>query len=125
MLNTNEIKKLDDYQLFQLIQNTLLDKDLSRKLQVEFDSRNVAPENYTRLKQKHSIETNEMTNSVSSVGNPIFTAFLLKKHFAYLAVLQTQGKKQEAQNYTWRLILGLAIYFAGLSMVLMLYLMIN
>lgn len=51
--------------------------------------------------------------------NPIFTAFAFRKHFNHLALLQIQGRKEEAKTYLNKLYLGIVISAVFLVIVIL------
>ncbi len=120
MIEKAEIKRLDNYQLFKLINQKSLDKLLLLKLKQAYEARDISSAEQSRLQNKYITETASFYDD-EVVWNPIFTGFALKRHFAHLAKLQVQGKKQEFKIYQRRLYLGISIYFiAFISLILLL-----
>jgi len=52
-LKSDKIKLLDNYQLFQLIQNESIDEITLSKLKTEYNSRNITKDEKLRIKQKY------------------------------------------------------------------------
>lgn len=52
-MKPDKIKLLDNYQLFQLIENDSIDEITLSKLKAEFNSRNITEDEKLRFKQKY------------------------------------------------------------------------
>lgn len=109
-MDYDKVKVLDNYQIYQLIQNESIDKELVAVLQKEFDSRFINNIELNRLKAKYEDQfTEEKTSADTTNLNPVFTPFLLKTHFQNIAILKTNGKKKEAKTYQLKLNIGLIL----------------
>ncbi|MCK7590572.1 hypothetical protein M0G43_08310 [Subsaxibacter sp. CAU 1640] len=103
------------------MQNKALDKETSRRLNVEFDSRKLSDDELKRLEQKYQMNQSGFKSEIEKpTWNPIFTAFAINRHFRHLALLKTQGKRDEAESYMAKLYLGLAIWFGFIIWLLLL-----
>jgi len=110
-LKSDKIKLLDNYQLFQLIQNESIDEITLSKLKTEYNSRNITKDEKLRIKQKYdSFFLNQDFVLNNNQWNPLSTAFALNKHFRHIALLKVSGRKKEAKKYMIKLYYGLTIY---------------
>jgi len=113
MLKSNKIKLLDDYQLYQLIQNDSIDSNTLTKLKTEFNTRKLSENEKIRLLNKYQLNHSKFESEIEKNNlSPLFTAFSLNRHFRHLALLKTHGKKKEAKNYMIELYFGIALYFS-------------
>ena len=111
-MNTNKIKLLDNYQLYQLMQSTSIDKSTLAELTSEYKSRNISPDEVLKIKNRYALQNSDFNSIIEgNTWNPIITAFAINKHFRHLAILKTQGKKVEAKSYMIKLYIGLMVYF--------------
>ncbi len=118
MNNSIKFKLLDNYQLYQLIQNDSIDKFTLIEVKTEFNSRNLTEYEKSRIKNKYDINFTKLESQIDKNNwNPLYTAFAINRHFRHLAFLKIQGRKKEAKKYMIELYFGLAIYF-GLIVVL-------
>jgi len=122
MFDSNKIKQLDNYQLYQLIQNEALDKTTLSELRTEFNSRGISENEILRLKQKYELNHSKFNEEIeANTWNPIFTAFALKRHFKHVALLQTQRRKKEAVIYLWKLCLGIALHMVVVTILIIIF----
>lgn len=113
MWKSDKIKLLDNYQLYQLIQNNSIDSNTRTKLKTELKTRNLSENEKIRLQNKYNLDHSKFNSEIEKNNwNPLFTAFALNRHFRHLALLKTHGKKKEAEKYMIELYFGLALYFS-------------
>lgn len=108
---SNKIKLLNNYQLYLLVQNELLDEETLDTIRREFDLRNISTLEHKQLKRQYQ-ETFAKSNKELDVHawNPFYTAFAWKRHFKHIALLKTLKRKKEAQVYQMQFYAGLAAY---------------
>lgn len=110
-METNKVKLLNNYQLYQLAQNELLDQETLTKVRQEFVLRNVSTIELKKLQQKYDTELIDSRKDLdANYRDPFYTAFAWRKHLRHLALLKTQGSKSDAKRYQTRFYLGVFIY---------------
>jgi len=119
MQNSNKIKLLDNYQLYQLIQSDSIDNITLTEIKTEFDSRNLSADEKLRIKKKYELNFTKLESKIDeNPWNPLYTAFAINLHFRHLALLKTHGRKKEAKKYMIELYFGLALYFGLLILLI-------
>lgn len=120
-MDTSKINRLDNYQLYQLLQNTLIDATTLAALKKEYASRNLSGYEQERLAQKYATNHTDVNSALEKKPlSPILTGFAYNTHFRHIAFLKSHGRKKEAKQHLLELYLGLALYFLG-SIALLLY----
>ncbi|MBW1296283.1 hypothetical protein [Aquimarina litoralis] len=120
-MEPNKIRLLDNYQLFQLIQSNSIDKTTVDKLKKEYNSRNINENEKLRLQQKYDLNFSKRDTELNmNQWDPLYTAFALNRHFRHIALLKALGRKKEAEKHMSRLYIGLALYFAGVILLILL-----
>jgi len=121
-METNKVKLLSNYQLFQLAQNDRLDEETRRKVHEEFAIRNISALEIKDLKLRYNNTLDHSRKKLKANSwNPFYTAFAWRRHFNHLALLKTQGLKSEVKTYQTRFYLGLFIYMLLFSCALLLF----
>ncbi len=122
MLNYQNIKLLDNYQLYELIHGKLVDKEMLGLLKEEYQNRQLSTNEEIRLKQKYDVVHATFDKEIEKNNwNPLFTIFSLQAHFQHLAKLQIHRGKKEARIFMWKLYLGLFLKIGLLFTVLYLF----
>ncbi len=112
MLESDKIKLLDNYQLYQLISNDNMDKNTLSNLKTEYNSRNLSENEKMRLQKKYHLNHATFDTEIKKNNwSPLYTAFAINRHFRHVALLKTHGKKKEAKKYMIELYFGLVLYF--------------
>jgi len=121
MEEANKVKLLNNYQLYQLAQNELLDQETLTKVQEEFAVRNISTIELKELKKQYDTTLEHARKELdANYWDPFYTAFAWKKHFKHLALLKTQGSKLEAKRYQIRFYTGIAVYMLlGIFLILL------
>ncbi len=120
MRDLDKIKLLDNYQLYQLIQNDKIDEDVHTNLKTEFNARNLPESEKIRIQKKYQLNHSSFESEIEKHNwNPLYTAFALNIHFRHLAMLKTLGKNKEAKKYMIDLYFGLALYFALIGLIIL------
>lgn len=114
----NQFNKLDNYQLFTLIQRNQVDRSFLEEIQLEFGSRDISQEEIDRIKDKFDLINSEFKKDLEkSDWNPILTAIAINYHFKKLGKLNALGMKEEARIYSFQILIGVAIYWSFLFVI--------
>jgi len=121
-MEPHKIAHLDNYQLYQLLQNQAIDTSTLAVLKKEYASRNLSRYEQERLAQKYAAAHTDVNAALEKKPwSPILTGFAYNKHFRYIAFLKVHGRTQEAKQHLLELYLGLALYFLGFIAFLLLF----
>jgi len=116
VFDSKKIKLLDNFQLYALTQNNLIDAEIIKMTKAELDSRNISNYEKLRLKQKYELNSKNQQNGNSEeiYSSPLLAGLFLNKNFRKLASLKIQGKKEEVKKLQSKIYIGLFIYFIAL-----------
>lgn len=110
-MQSDKVKLLSNYQLFQLLQNNSLDQETLTRIHYEFRARNISTLELKELQKRHEATFKESMQELdSNIWDPLYTAFAWKRHFKHIALLRTQGNKSVAKQYQIRFYVGVLIY---------------
>lgn len=121
-MESNKVKLLDNYQLYQLGQNKYLDEETQMKVHKELVLRNIPTIELKEFERRH-IATFDKPNEAlaANTWDPLYTAFAWRKHFKHIALLKAFQRKKEAQVYQLRFYVGMAIYMLLFIFLLLLF----
>lgn len=122
MWNSNKIKLLDNYQIYQLINNGKIDIETKNELKREFISRNLSEIEKERLSQKYQLNHLGLNCETASYKvHPLLSSFFLNRQFRNLAILKSKGKHKEARALMRNIYLGLFLCFIVIFLTLRLF----
>lgn len=111
-MKPNQLKALDNYQLFQLLKSKNIEEDFFLIVEQELESRNIEANEFKRLEKKYKdqYECEAELLPLVKLPSPILTPFLFHLHFKNISFLKARNNKKAAKNYERRLQLGISIY---------------
>lgn len=120
-MQSNKVKLLNNYQLYQLAQNNSLDEETLNKVHQELALRNISTIEQKQLEQQYQDTFAQAVEELeTNAWNPLYTAFAWKRHFKYIALLKTFKRKKEAKTYQLKFYTGILIYVLLLILILFL-----
>lgn len=119
-MDTQKVKLLNNYQLYQLSQNRSIDAYTLDRVHQEFRLRNISPLERKELERRYK-ETFAQSNARldTKSWDPLYTAFAWKKHFKQIALLRSFNRETEARVYQLRFYLGMGIYMLLLVVIIL------
>ncbi len=111
MISEEILKKLDNFQLYELLSSNSFNEKELRLIEEEFSSRNVSNDEISRFQSKTDVANRrEVADQIlQNEPNPLLTPFLAKRHFRNIATLKAQGNFKKAKSYSIKLNIGLII----------------
>ncbi len=110
-MQSNKVKLLNNYQLYQLVNNNLLDEETRNKARQELAFRNISTLERKQLERRYQSTFAKSNEELDAhTWDPFYTAFAWKKHFKKIALLRSFNRKSEAKTYQLKFYVGLLIY---------------
>ncbi|WFO15021.1 hypothetical protein M601_014175 [Cellulophaga baltica 4] len=121
-MEPHKIALLDNYQLYQLLQNHAIDTSTLAALKKNMPCVNYRGMNKSDWHKKYAVAHTDVNAALEKKPwSPILTGFAYNKHFRYIAFLKVHGRTQEAKQHLLELYLGLALYFLAFIAFLLLF----
>ncbi|MFK7813753.1 MAG: hypothetical protein AB8B59_14760 [Maribacter sp.] len=121
-MSTNKVKLLNNYQLFQLAENKLLDEETRARVHKEIVVRNISTIELKELKQRYDSSLDSVKAQLDeNTWHPFYTGFAWKRHFRHIGLLKSHGRIKDAKDYQRNFYAGMVVYMLlGVVMIFLL-----
>ncbi|TMM57334.1 hypothetical protein FEE95_12685 [Maribacter algarum] len=110
-MDRTKVKLLNNYQLIQLAQNNILDKETLILVRKEITSRNISTIELKELQRRHDSSLDGAQAQLNENNwHPFYTAFSWKRHFKHIALLKAFGRNKDAKVYQLNFYVGMGMY---------------